>query len=99
MWKVYLLTSLNHNYSYVGITKNLEKRLKQHNGIIKGGAKSTAGRRPFEILDYIDNIEDRSTASKLEYSIKNQYGVIQKINYMQQIKSQINLENKEIKNI
>ena len=103
MWKVYLLRSLNYNYSYVGITKDLEKRLKEHNGILKGGAKATAARRPFEILYYIDNIPERSTASKLEYSIKNQYGIIQKSNYMQQIKNQLknkeNREKREIKNI
>lgn len=87
MWKVYLLTSLNHNYSYVGITKDLERRLKQHNGVLKGGAKSTASRRPFKILHYIDNIEDRSTASKLEYNIKNQFGLIQRLNYMKKLQT------------
>jgi len=34
---------------YVGKTTNIEKRLRQHNGEIKGGAKYTSGRRPVKI--------------------------------------------------
>jgi len=37
---VYLLESSN-NLTYVGATMYLEKRLRQHNGEIKGGAKRT----------------------------------------------------------
>lgn len=29
------------NITYIGYTSNLERRLKQHNGILKGGAKAT----------------------------------------------------------
>ena len=36
----YLL--LHGSRSYVGATVNLDKRLKQHNGLLKGGAKYTA---------------------------------------------------------
>ena len=40
---VYLLvnTSNNNNYTYLGITNNSIRRLRQHNGEIKGGAKYT----------------------------------------------------------
>ena len=37
---VYLLVSTNGN-TYVGATKNLERRLRQHNKEIKGGAHAT----------------------------------------------------------
>jgi predicted GIY-YIG superfamily endonuclease len=40
---VYLLISTNGN-SYVGATKNLERRLRQHNKIIKGGAHATTSK-------------------------------------------------------
>lgn len=38
---VYLLESTNHT-TYIGATVNLEHRLRQHNGEIKGGAVATA---------------------------------------------------------
>ena len=38
---VYLLVSTNGN-TYIGATVNLEKRLRQHNKEIKGGAHATA---------------------------------------------------------
>ena len=40
---VYLLinTSNINNYTYLGITNNSIRRLRQHNGEIKGGAKYT----------------------------------------------------------
>jgi predicted GIY-YIG superfamily endonuclease len=38
---VYLLESTNHN-TYVGATVDLEHRLRQHNGEIKGGAVATS---------------------------------------------------------
>ena len=37
---VYLLESTNH-CTYVGATMNLDRRLRQHNGEIKGGARAT----------------------------------------------------------
>jgi len=37
---VYLLVSTN-GATYVGSTIDLERRLRQHNGVIKGGAKRT----------------------------------------------------------
>jgi len=39
---VYLLESSNGS-TYVGATIDLNRRLRQHNGIIKGGAKRTTG--------------------------------------------------------
>jgi structure-specific endonuclease subunit SLX1 len=38
---VYLLFNTNNNKTYVGITNNLTRRLRQHNGEIKGGARYT----------------------------------------------------------
>jgi len=38
---VYLLTNTKNNRTYLGITNNSIRRLKQHNGILKGGAKYT----------------------------------------------------------
>ena len=40
---VYLLVS--DRRTYIGATKNMSRRLRQHNGEIKGGAKATHGRQ------------------------------------------------------
>ena len=40
-YNVYLLKNTNNNRTYLGITNNLERRLRQHNNEIKGGAKYT----------------------------------------------------------
>jgi len=38
---VYLLVNTNNNKTYIGITNNINKRIKQHNNILSGGAKNT----------------------------------------------------------
>ena len=68
MWYVYVLLC-NDDSLYCGITTNLERRLKQHNGVIKGGAKYTRGRNPCRFV-YIKKAMNRSIASKLEYQFK-----------------------------
>ena len=53
---------------YTGITKDIEKRLEEHNTSPKG-AKYTKARRPVKLL-YQEPSLNRSTASKREYAIK-----------------------------
>jgi len=67
-WVVYLLRCADNSF-YCGITNNLEKRLRQHNGEIKGGAKYTQSRRPCHIV-YQEFATNRQTASQREYAIK-----------------------------
>ena len=38
---VYLLKHTIHNRTYLGITNNPIKRIRQHNGLLRGGAKYT----------------------------------------------------------
>ena len=68
MWYVYVLLCSDNSF-YCGITTNIERRLKQHNGIIKGGAKYTRGRRPCKVI-YTKKASDRSDASKKECLFK-----------------------------
>ncbi len=68
LWHVYLLESSNGNF-YCGITNNLFRRLREHNGVLKGGAKYTRQGRPF-ILRACLPCRDRSSAQKLEARIK-----------------------------
>jgi len=67
-WYVYLLRCAD-NSLYCGITTNLKKRLRQHNGELVGGAKYTKVRQPCE-LAYSETHNNRSDASKREYEIK-----------------------------
>lgn len=65
---VYLI-SCSDNSIYTGITNDIEKRIKQHNGVVKGGAKYTRTRRPVKIL-YFEKFETKSDALKREFQIK-----------------------------
>lgn len=68
MWYVYVVVCFDNSY-YCGITTDLERRLKQHNGELKGGAKYTRGRRPCRYV-YTKKASNRSEASKEEYRFK-----------------------------
>ena len=65
-WFVYILECFDKTL-YTGITNNVEKRINAHN--IGKGSKYTMNRVPV-ILYYLEESENRSTASKREYQIK-----------------------------
>ncbi len=67
-WSVYILRCAD-NTLYCGITTNLQKRLRQHNGELVGGAKYTKVRQPCELV-YSEKSDNRSEASKREYAVK-----------------------------
>ena len=67
-WVVYLLRCAD-NSLYCGISNNLSKRIKQHNGELKGGAKYTKSRMPCELV-FSQNMADKSNALKREITIK-----------------------------
>lgn len=54
---------------YTGITTDLERREKEHNGELVGGARYTRMRRPV-VLKYAESCTSRSEALKREYQIK-----------------------------
>lgn len=68
MYYVYMLLCSDDSL-YTGITPNLQRRMRQHTGQLKGGARYTALRPPKE-LAAVWTAPDRSTASKAEYAIK-----------------------------
>ena len=45
----YCISSTTTSKTYVGVTNNLERRLRQHNGEIKGGAKYTSSGGPWTL--------------------------------------------------
>ena len=64
---VYIL-ECNDGTLYTGITKDMQKRLLEHNSSQKG-AKYTKARRPVKLM-YSEKSQDRSSASKREYVLK-----------------------------
>lgn len=69
LFYTYILQCSDGTY-YIGKTTNLERRIKQHNGIISGGAKYTRGRRPVE-LKYSKTFHTLSEALKYEFFLKS----------------------------
>ena len=67
-WLIYIL-KCGDGSLYCGITNNLEKRLKQHKGEIKGGAKYTRSHWPCKLV-YKEKSASRSEASLREIIIK-----------------------------
>lgn len=54
---------------YSGKTINLERRLRQHNGEIKGGAKYTRVRRPVKVVyqkEFLTHLEACSEEARLK---------------------------------
>lgn len=68
---VYILECCDGSY-YTGITTDMERRLRQHNGELVGGAKYTSARKPSSLLCISVPLSSRSEASKLEYKVKKQ---------------------------
>lgn len=97
MYYCYLIQSeANKNFSYIGITNDLGRRLRQHNGQLKGGAKCT---RRYKDWTYVTNVEfpTYSDAASFEwywkhYQTKNgiwrrtKSGIEQKIKRLQEVK-------------
>ncbi len=67
-WFLYVLLSTTGTF-YVGVSTDPEKRLRQHNGEIKGGASSTRAHRPWSLLCSFE-YADQSEAQKAEYRVK-----------------------------
>ncbi len=69
-WRVYVLVAANRRRTYVGITKDLERRLQQHNGEQPGGARSTRAGRPWTVVATRGPYLTQAEASMVEYRVK-----------------------------
>ncbi|NVK54917.1 MAG: GIY-YIG nuclease family protein [Alteromonadaceae bacterium] len=67
-WYVYLLKTAC-NTLYTGITTDPKRRLRQHSGELKGGAKALRGKLPLHYY-CIFEVENKSHALRLEAWIK-----------------------------
>lgn len=69
---IYVLTNTMNNKTYIGITNNPQRRLRQHNCELVGGAKYTTSNKGdgyWSFYGFIKNV-DKRTALSLEKKIK-----------------------------
>ena len=67
-WYVYILRCADGTL-YTGVTRDLDRRLAQHNGERAGGPRYTRGRRPVA-LAWSEAAVDRGSAQRRESEIK-----------------------------
>jgi putative endonuclease len=70
-WYVYVIVS--DNTHYVGCTNDVERRLRQHNGELRGGAKFTRG-RIWSLGTVYGPFPSRSKAQSAELRVKRYRG-------------------------
>ncbi len=70
---VYILESNNTDRWYIGMTENIDERLRQHNA---EQVHSTKGYRPYSVV-YTETYPDKTSARKREIQIKRS-GIIRK---------------------
>ncbi|KAL8542213.1 hypothetical protein ACS0TY_003176 [Phlomoides rotata] len=65
-WTVYLILSTNPPIkTYVGVTNNFSRRLKQHNGELTGGAKASRAGRPWICACLVQGFSNKSKGDQL----------------------------------
>jgi predicted GIY-YIG superfamily endonuclease len=69
---VYLIVC--DNLYYIGMTNNFTRRIQQHNGILKGGAKFTKRKKDWNPILIIDGFTNKSEAMQCEWAFKNRRG-------------------------
>jgi putative endonuclease len=67
-WFVYIVRCVD-NSLYTGITKDIKRRIDEHNNDNRRASAYTWARRPVELV-YQESCQTRSQASKREYQIK-----------------------------
>ena len=77
MYLVYILQS--GNYSYIGMTNDFFKRWKQHNKILKGGAKYTSKYDNWSPICIVDGFQTKSEAMQCEWKLKRVKGYQKRI--------------------
>lgn len=66
----YTLVDLARKYTYVGITNNLGRRIRQHNGELAGGARYTKGRGKWCVAWTVRGFHRKEHALMFEWAVK-----------------------------
>jgi predicted GIY-YIG superfamily endonuclease len=83
MYLVYILRS--NNRSYIGMTNDFFRRWKQHNKIIKGGAKYTSKYDEWSPICIIDGFETKSEAMQCEWKLKRVNGYLNRVSNLSKL--------------
>lgn len=67
-WWVYVLQCADGSL-YTGVTNDISRRVRQHNGELAGGARYTRSRRPVKLYFYW-TYDNKSEAMKAEHAFK-----------------------------
>lgn len=73
-WFVYVLLSSAGDRTYVGIALEVERRLAQHNGQARGGARSTRAGRPWRVGVVYGPFVGKGAALRAERAVKRLRG-------------------------
>ena len=69
-WVFYLIK--NNNYTYAGVSPDPIRRLRQHNGEIKGGAKYTTSKGPgWTHICLVKGFQDKIQSMQFEWAVKH----------------------------
>jgi len=69
-WFFYIIE--NHGYTYAGVSPYYERRLRQHNGEIKGGAKYTISKGPgWTHICLVCGFRNKIEALQFEWAVKH----------------------------
>ena len=66
-----LLSSTSKQRTYVGVTNDVNRRLRQHNGCIVGGAKATRNGRPWNVWLTVEGFPTQKSSLQFEYMWKH----------------------------
>ncbi len=74
-WVVYCLATEDYSATYVGATVDRDRRLRQHNGLIKGGARATGARvaagYTWNRICHVSGFPDNHAALQFEWRWKS----------------------------
>ena len=82
MFYVYFLKSQKNQNFYIGVTKNIETRLKKHNN---GSTKSTKPYRPWKLVHF-EKFNSKQEAYKREFFLKKPQGYKDKLDIISKLK-------------
>ena len=66
-----LLSSTSKQRTYVGVTNDIQRRLRQHNGELVGGAKATRNGRPWNVWLTVEGFPTQKSTLQFEYMWKH----------------------------
>lgn len=70
IWSVYLLYNSTINRTYIGCTTDVVRRLRQHNGEIRGGARATSRAKGWQLVAHAEGFLTKSSACRWERIVK-----------------------------